>query len=279
MTLKITWFGTACFIAHLDEVNILFDPFFLRNEQAEPSIKTKPENLDTLDAIFITHAHFDHITEAGWFAENLNVPVYCSETTKKNIIKWVNGEIIEDYSHEFSERAENNIHIINNSDSIQVSENVYVDPIKSCHIKFDANTILSRLFSWKFIKKLRTVSAYGRGFPLGKVFGYNIKYNNHNILTFGSLCTENLEELEKYVNCDVLLIPYAGNSKKHLTEKTLKLVELLSPKVLIPHHWDDFFPPISRTEDLSPLLKAMERNVPEVNVKILHFEEKQEIIS
>ena len=93
MTIKITWLGTANFVLDLDGIKLLFDPFFLRNEKATPVLKTKRENLKNLSAIFITHGHFDHITDAGWFAENLNVPVYCSETAKENIIKWAEGKI------------------------------------------------------------------------------------------------------------------------------------------------------------------------------------------
>lgn len=157
--------------------------------------------------------------------------------------------------------------------------NQKINSIKSCHIKFDANTILSRLFSWKLIKNLRSISAYGRGFPLGKVFGYHIKYKNLNIVNFGSLCSENIGELNQYDDCDILLIPYAGNSTKHLTEKTLALLDTMKPKIVIPHHWDDFFPPISRMEDLDPLIKQIKEKYPEINVIRLPFEKKKKILS
>ncbi|MBD3211948.1 MAG: MBL fold metallo-hydrolase [Candidatus Lokiarchaeota archaeon] len=277
MSLQITWYGTACFIAHLDDANILFDPFFSRNENARPIINTKPVEINAIDAIFITHAHFDHITEAGFFAENLNVPVYCSETAKENIIRWMNGEIIESHKEEFSKRAEQHINTINYGESIKVGSNLEIHPIKSCHISFDARTILSRLFSWNFLKQLKTISKYGRGFPQGKVFGYRLLYKDLSLITFGSLCVKYIQDLEQYKGCDVLLIPYAGNSTKHMVEKTIQLIDVLEPSILIPHHWDNFFPPLSREEDLNSLKEEIKQNYPEINLKILPFEEKTSI--
>jgi L-ascorbate metabolism protein UlaG (beta-lactamase superfamily) len=277
MSLQITWYGTACFIAHLGGVNILFDPFFIRNENSRPIINTQPVEINAIDAIFITHAHFDHITEAGFFAENLNVPVYCSETAKENIIQWMNGEIIESHKEEFSKRAEQHINTINYGESIKIGSSLEIHPIKSCHISFDARTILSRLFSWNFLKQLKTISKYGRGFPQGKVFGYRLLYKDLSLITFGSLCTKYIQDLEQYKGCDVLLIPYAGNSTKHMVEKTIQLIDVLEPRILIPHHWDNFFPPLSREEDLNPLKEEIKQNFPNINLKILPFEEKTPI--
>jgi L-ascorbate metabolism protein UlaG (beta-lactamase superfamily) len=278
MTLQITWYGTACFIAHLDGSNILFDPFFLRNENAQPIITTQPEEIDAIDAIFITHAHFDHITEAGFFAEKLNVPVYCSSTAKENIIRWMDGEIIEDHKEAFSKRAKQNIKTINYEDSIKIGSDLEIHPIKSCHISFDAKTILSRLFSWSFLKQVKTISKYGRGFPQGKVFGYKLLYKDLSLITFGSLCTKYIQNLDQYKGCDVLLIPYAGNSTKHMVKKTIELIEVLEPKILIPHHWDNFFPPLSREEDLNPLKEEIKQNYPDITLIILPFEDKTPII-
>ncbi|GAH53792.1 unnamed protein product, partial [marine sediment metagenome] len=43
MTIKFTWFGTASYILDLDGTRLLFDPFFYRNSQATPKLKTKKE--------------------------------------------------------------------------------------------------------------------------------------------------------------------------------------------------------------------------------------------
>ena len=73
MTVTLTWFGTANYILDLDGIKLLFDPFFERNEKSRPIVDTKRESLKDIRAIFISHGHFDHITDAAWLAENLNV--------------------------------------------------------------------------------------------------------------------------------------------------------------------------------------------------------------
>jgi len=53
------------------------------------------------------------------------------------------------------------------------------------------------------------------------------------------------------------------------------MVEILKPKVIIPVHWDNFFPPISRIEDLNPFFDYVQSNFP--SVKILMPEVDREI--
>jgi len=55
------------------------------------------------------------------------------------------------------------------------------------------------------------------------------------------------------------------------------MVEILKPKVLIPHHWDNFFPPISRTENLELLLKVIAKKFPNLEIVIPKFDEETTI--
>ncbi|MFX1569144.1 MAG: MBL fold metallo-hydrolase [Promethearchaeota archaeon] len=274
MTIKITWLGTASFLLTLNSVNLLFDPFFSRNEDATPKLKTQKEDLKNISGIFISHGHYDHACDAGWFAENLNFPVYCSATAKDNILNWAEGNIIENHVENLTEKGKNNIKVNNFHDRVEISEGIIVEFIKSEHITFDARTILSRLFSWQFLKQAKSLIPYGKGFPKGDVFGFCIFFNDHKIVTFGSLWHKYVEELQKYQPCDIFIVPYAGNSSKHMVKKTGKMVDILKPKILIPHHWDNFMPPISRTEDLKPLEKFMAKKFPDVEVLIPEFEKE-----
>lgn len=279
MTIKITWLGTACYVLDLDGTKLMFDPFFFRqtNEKATPVLKTKREDVKNISAIFITHGHFDHCTDAGWFAENRGVSVYCSETAKDNTIRWAGGEIIEDHSYSLTDKGKNNIKPIDYFDKIKINENITVEAIKSEHIKFDMNTILSRLFSWKVLKQIKKIIPYGKGFPMGKVFGFCIYYKDIKMVSFGSLWHEYGEILENYQNCDIFLAPLAGNSKKHIAKKGGIIINFLKPKIVIPYHWDDFFPPISRTENLKPFFKHMKKEHPEIKILNLNVDEETTI--
>jgi L-ascorbate metabolism protein UlaG (beta-lactamase superfamily) len=101
---------------------------------------------------------------------------------------------------------------------------------------------------------------------MGNVFGFCTRYNGRSIVAFGSLWHEYEDILKKYENCDVFIAPLAGNSKKNIAKKGGKMVDILKPKIVIPVHWDNFFPPISRTEDLSPFFKYMEINHPNIEI-------------
>jgi L-ascorbate metabolism protein UlaG (beta-lactamase superfamily) len=277
MNVKFTWLGTANYILELDDIKLMFDPFFQRNEKSTPLLKTKREDIKDIKAIFISHAHFDHITEAAWYAENSDVPVYCSETAKNNAIRWANGEIIENESYPISDRAKFNLKVCEYFDKIELSNKISVELIKSEHIKFDMNTIFTRLFSWKFLKQARTLAKYGRAFPLGKVFGFCTYYNGKRIVSFGSLWHKYEDILQNYQNCNLFITPLAGNSKKNIAKKGGKMVDILKPNIVIPIHWDNFFPPISRTENLTSFLNYLGREHPSIQV-IMPEVDKTEII-
>jgi L-ascorbate metabolism protein UlaG (beta-lactamase superfamily) len=57
--MKITYYGHSCFSVFAGGKNILFDPFITPNELA------KEINIDGIkaDYIFVSHAHYDHITD------------------------------------------------------------------------------------------------------------------------------------------------------------------------------------------------------------------------
>ncbi|MFW9971808.1 MAG: MBL fold metallo-hydrolase [Candidatus Odinarchaeota archaeon] len=277
MTIKITWFGTASYILSLNGIKLLFDPFFSRNDEATPKLKTRKEDIKNISGVFISHGHYDHACDAGWFAENLNVPIYCSETAKQNIINWAEGKIIETHIENLSGRARENIKVCNFYDKINISKEVTVELIKSEHINFDAKTILSRVFSWQFLKQAKAILPYGKGFLAGQVFGFCTYFNNSKIVAFGSLWHKYLEELEKFQSCDIFFVPYAGNSTKNMVKKTEKMIKVLKPKILIPIHWDNFMPPISRTEDVDPLLKLITKNYSNIQIIIPKFDEETTI--
>src|SRR6476660_4951114 len=58
---KITWFGHATFIYETPGgKRIMIDPWLAGNPACPDNLK----HVDNLDAILITHGHFDHITDA-----------------------------------------------------------------------------------------------------------------------------------------------------------------------------------------------------------------------
>jgi len=277
MVVKLTWLGTAAYLLDLDGTRLMCDPFFYRqtNPKAEPELKTRREDISNIDGIFISHGHIDHITDAGWFAEYKKVPVYCSEVAKENIISWAKGEVDPQETHDLSEEAKNEIHVANWGDLIEINEDVSVEILESKHIKFDFNTIFARIKSKEFWKNVKALIPLGK-LPAGDVFGFGIRYKDIKLISYGSLWHKNEEVLKNNRDCKVFIAPIAGNSKKHLAEKSRAMIKILQPEIVIPLHWDNFYPPISRTEDLDPFLKMVETDFP--NIQVIMPEIDKEIL-
>ncbi len=266
MTINFTWLGCAAYILDLDGTRLLFDPFFYRNDKARPILKTKREDIKDISAVFISHGHFDHATDGAWFAENLDIPVYCCDKTKLNMINFAEGKILKRYSHPISEKGKNNIKVIKFSDKIKINEQVEVEVVKSRHIKFDKETIemgLNPIGASE--KEIRLMMKLGTGFRLGKVFAFYVSFNGIKILSYGSLFHKYTDILKKYVNCDIFIIPIAGNSKENCVIKGGQMVDILKPKLIIPTHWDAFYFPLKST-DTGPFQKYVEKKHPETKI-------------
>ncbi|MEO6177149.1 MAG: metal-dependent hydrolase [Flavobacterium circumlabens] len=69
--MKVTYFGHSCFLVTAGGKNILFDPFITPNELA------KDIDVDQIQAdyIFLSHAHYDHITDVVRIAKNTGAMV------------------------------------------------------------------------------------------------------------------------------------------------------------------------------------------------------------
>ncbi|MHA1148845.1 MAG: MBL fold metallo-hydrolase [Promethearchaeota archaeon] len=275
MTIKLIWLGTAAYILDLDGIKLMFDPFFFRqsNKKASPKLKTNKEDIRDIKAIFISHGHIDHITDAGWFAEMTNISVYCSEISKKNIKLWAKGEIIPDQAHRFTDKGQNNIHVVIWGDNIKITDNISVDIIKAKHIRFDANTIFARLKSREFWKEVKYMKPFSK-LRAGNVLSFCINYKDKKIISMGSLCDKYEEILEKFQNSDIFISPIAGNSKKHLAQKAEKIIKIIKPKTVVPLHWDDFYPPISRVEDLRPFSKLVKKKYPHIQIIMPKIDEE-----
>lgn len=57
---RLTWHGHSCFTLETDEgTRLLFDPFLSDNPVAD----VRPEEIDRLDYILVSHGHFDHFAD------------------------------------------------------------------------------------------------------------------------------------------------------------------------------------------------------------------------
>ncbi len=74
---KLTWLGHATFLLETGGKRILIDPWVMNN----PACPDEHKNIDSLDAILITHAHFDHIGDAVELANETKAHIVCIAET------------------------------------------------------------------------------------------------------------------------------------------------------------------------------------------------------
>lgn len=247
--MEITWFGTAALSFKNGDDAILFDPFIPMNEALHsPDIDELAKSGD----IFITHGHFDHLIDVPAVMQAGNSKVYCSQETMELLAK--NGV----------DRAK--INPLMPGDVI-IKGSLEIEAFGGAHIRFDLPLIIKTLFSRRTlarIKDLKKLSRLAKLYPEGRVLVYKITSGDTTVLHMGSL---NLDPSETYPRgCDMLTLPFQGRSD--LATYALQFIELLKPKAIYLHHFDDTFPPVSSSVDTTAFVENIKLNYPGVKVTV-----------
>ncbi|MHA1650421.1 MAG: MBL fold metallo-hydrolase [Candidatus Helarchaeota archaeon] len=250
--MKLTWWGTAGFEIKINGNIVLIDPYLTRNHQADPKIDLKPEDVTSADYIFLSHGHFDHSFDIGNIAKRTGAKIFCSEEAKEIFLR--------------EEVPEDQIRVISGGEVLEFDA-FKVTIIKSKHIKFGLTTILWKFFSWKVLKSIRHLLHLARQYPKGDVFGFYFELKNEH-LTFCHFGSGGYyrEELEK-IQPDLFLAPVAG--RRNAPQALAKMTQILKPKMVMGHHWDDFYPPISWRVPIEKFERIIKELLPTIIVKRL----------
>ena len=258
--MKLTWFGTAGFRIESGEHSLLIDPYFTRNPGAIPRQALKPSDIHTADMILITHGHFDHIFDVPEIASKTNATVYCGRGVDQTLIQ--NG------------LKANQIRRVKTDGETFLFDGLKVQAFFSRHIQFDR---------WLMVKTLCRMHIglpwylpLLRSFPEGQVLSWRIHLEGKSLHHFGSGGSTALE-LQRLGQqpIDILLVPMQGHT--HITRIGHRYVVSLSPKMVIPHHQDNFFPPISTLVDTEPFVNLVKTSHPGITVQIPKINETFEI--
>ena len=233
--MKIKWLLTAGFEINTPNHKVFIDPYISRPKNAIPQLQhTTIANIKEGEAIFLSHGHFDHAFDLPQIVDGTDIKIYCSIPTSKAL---VNKRGV----------AKKNVHAVKAGDVFDFSPDFSVKVIKSKHIRFNISLILKKIFSGDIFKTkkltgLGTLEVFK--WRAGQVLGYLFEFEQgKKFLHFGSggYLKEEIAKLPKDI--DYFLAPVAGRSNSD--EYLAKLAGMIEPKNVIPHHYDDFFPPIS----------------------------------
>ncbi|MHA1680275.1 MAG: MBL fold metallo-hydrolase [Promethearchaeota archaeon] len=275
-SLTITWSGTANVrVAWRDQV-IFFDPWFSRNEKADPAITNDVDFVDDGSLIFLSHGHFDHLQDVpAILAAKKEARVFCSSEAKNTIKRELEERGLP--AGELEGMLER-VREISGGDVLSMPEcNLEVKVIKSKHVKFDARSVLRALFKWGTWRHAGTLASIAKNYPKGEVLGYDVSFGGEGrLVMFGSMCISYPDILEKHANPDVLIAPVAG--RFNAGKMGLELTRMLSPGLVIPVHHDDFYPPISYWCPIKSLAEGVLSLEPRVVFRELNPQEPTEII-
>lgn len=241
--MKITWFGTASVLIETEEGGLLFDPYLRKLASLAPRFPF--EKISDVDAIFITHPHFDHFADIPDILPQVSCDVY---TNKRGL------EIATKQRFDLSR-----IKCVDIGDELTFGD-MTVKVLRGRHVKNDMAIVIStlkRIFKGKIREGLKVQEVNSR-FKIdldNDVFAFHITAEGKTILLIGSA---NLDPKTEYPTPDVFIYPYAGRSD--ILPYSLNIVERIKPKMVICDHFDDAFPPVTTPVVTSDFEAALKRS-------------------
>ncbi len=244
--MQLRWLGTAGFEMISGNTTLLIDPYFTRNPKANPEQKLGSADFPQAQAVFLTHGHFDHSYDVPAIVRATQAVVYASPIACQSLaakrVPW------------------NRLRPCWGGETAEVGP-FRLTAVPTRHVAFDARLVLST--AWKCLPHLSELARLGTTqYPCGQVLGWYIEVEGKRIFDMGSACLP--WDLDREV--DIFMVPVQGRTD--ICSVAADLVARIRPSVVIPHHHDDFYPPLSRNVDLGPFEEELRRRGLQVQVRI-----------
>lgn len=267
-----------------EEHSLLFDPYF---ENIYPGKNGQNEIFDSISQIFITHGHFDHIAFNRELLMESDAVIRVPAGVEKNLMRWCQtknkNRVYSPYRFRTNEieypceKMASRIEQIRLQETIILSDKASVLPFRSNHVRYDPAIFRDKLSRPSSYKYMPSTIKIGLHYRKKQVLGYLIALDNKKIVIFGSMPHRITREMHKLGPVDVLFVPMAGKKAKNLVVPALRLIDAFQPKLVIPNHQNDFFPPLSDDTDVGLLKEELERQYPELRFVELVLGEQFEI--
>lgn len=243
--MKITWYGTATIALESGEKKLLFDPFvrMIKHQETTPL-----EGFAGFDAVFVTHGHFDHIYSIPALTEvDKSVPIYCTQTPKNTLFsRGVPPERITTI------QPDDVIKIGDITVRVRRFRHIVFDPVYILSVVPKCVVMLPRLF-WQAYMNHKMPEG-------GEIVAYEIEAEGKKVFLTGSFRAFPGEEYPKNVDLFVL----ANGGSVFVPEKVKGFIDKYTPQRILVDHFDNAFPPVTRTVSVARLKKSVEKNHPEI---------------
>ena len=255
--MKLQWLGTAGFRFDTGKQIFLVDPYLTRTGQACPVQGMQPREISEAGQIFVTHGHFDHLHDLPAIMAHGSAAVYCSEVAAASLIR---------------EGADRKRITTVKADGFAADFGSYrAEAFFSRHIMFDI-PLMARTLG-RIGSSYRRLLAMHRNYPPGQVLSWRFTVGGYTIHHFGT-AGSSVKELRCLATrqTDLLLVPLQGHT--HICDVALQYVQILKPRLVIPHHHDDFHPPISTYVDIAPFIAKVRERCPASEIKAMGINEE-----
>ncbi|MCP4672982.1 MAG: MBL fold metallo-hydrolase, partial [Desulfobacula sp.] len=240
--MEIKWLGTAGFSIKTKDQVFLIDPYLTRNHKAQPKQILKSSDIKKASQIFISHGHFDHLHDIAQIAKTTKAKVYCSNIASKTLKNSGvdKNQVVKIVSDRWKKEF----------------DGFKAQAFFSEHIKFDRKLLLLTLLRINI--RIPKYLHLFKNFPSGQVLSWRFYIEDRMIHFFGSAgsCEKELKSLTGQT-MDLLLVPLQGHSD--ICNIAANYVKILQTEIVIPHHQDDFYPPISKKIDIRPFIKNVKK--------------------
>lgn len=214
--LAVTWVGHATMLVQIDDAYVLTDPVFtprvggLSPRLVEPGLT--PESLPPLDAVLISHLHFDHLSAASLELIDEKFRTIVVPPGGSDYVPSFVDEVVE-LDH-FQSFERNGLRITG-------------VPVRHVGFRYGADTAWMHAFS-----------------------GYVIEKNGLTVYFGGDTALDEprfQRTHERFPNLDLALIPIAPIHPRGFMKHThvdpteaMRIFDILSPRVFVPMHFDTF---------------------------------------
>jgi L-ascorbate metabolism protein UlaG (beta-lactamase superfamily) len=241
--LSLRWLGTAGFALEYRGTRVLIDPYLSRpglrevvsGRRLRPDIPGIDRWVGDADAILVGHTHFDHALDIPYLAWAHDATVYGSSSLRKLMTL-----------HGLQSRSV----LVRPGHRYEVGE-LAITFVHSCHSKLMLGLAVPAggELTCDHLDHLS-----GRAFRCGQVYGIHIEVAGRTFYHQGSA---NLVDDALRRQCpgagthgvDYFLCGIAG---RRFTDRYLeRILPVLKPRLIIPHHYDDFFRPLDQAMGFS----------------------------
>lgn len=261
---SFTWFGTTHTLIKIGKDYLMFDPFithpspmdlvFRRNIKSDKKLVKKwldKASVDKVDAIFVNHAHYDHVMDFGTILNMFKAKGYGSQSA----INYALGENV----------PSSNLKVVTDQSQVIVGDH-QITVLKGKHPAH----ILGKTFMDGKIKEPLKGPKTAWDMQKGESLVFFIKNNQGNIF-FHPFANKSpyIKDYSKYK----AKILFLGISKRSSTlDQIADIVRPTGAQIVIPIHYDNFFTPLKENPsehliaNMDEWYKTFEKKIPEVKV-------------